>query len=239
MRKTVAVVLTAMLVVAFVVFQGCDWEDTGSTSFNTSRGGGVDVNFSGYYRPKSGGYLYSTNVTHFVMTQMGNSLEVFDSNGSYYTGTIGTPGVLARPAFPSGIYPAGAVMLQAQISFSGRNAATGLDMQFVGIIHAVAVDQVNGNDVTTGSTVDTSENFSIDTVDTSFPGTTVTLGNSSNIATTVQTDVTTTFQITESNTQYALDGNWIEGGAVLGVAAIAPATMSTFSSISNTTTNTP
>jgi hypothetical protein len=231
MRKCVAVIAVALVALSFAVFQGCDWEDTGSESFNTSQGAGATINFSGYYRPRSGAFLMGSNLTHFVMTQVGNSLEVFDSNNSHYTGSIGSPGVQARPTVAAGFLP-GAVMLQAQLSFAGVNQFTGADMTFVGIVRVVAVDDVQGVDRST--TVDTSDSFGLDISDTSTPGTTVTIGNSSNQTDTVTT--TTTFTITEANTQNVIDGNWIEGGAVSVIGAIAPSTASTFSTATTTTT---
>ena len=231
MRKCVAVIAVVLVALSFAVFQGCDWEDTGSESFNTSQGAGATINFSGYYRPRSGAFLMGSNLTHFVMTQVGNSLEVFDSNNSHYTGSVGSPGVQARPLVATGFLP-GAVMLQAQLSFAGVNQFTGADMTFVGIVRVVAVDDVQGVDAST--TVDTSNSFGLDISDTSTPGTTVTIGNTSNQTATVTT--TSTYAITEENSQYVLEGNWIEAGAVAGIAAIAPSAASTFTSAATTTT---
>lgn len=245
MTKFVAKVSLIGLCGAFAIFQGCDWDDTGSGSYNTSQGGGINVNFSGYYRPKSGSFLVTSNVTHFVMTQIGNSLEVYDNNNSYYTGSIGSPGMMSEPNVSTMDYPAGAEMLQAQVSFSGKNAATGQDVSFVGVIHVVAVDDVQGTTSTeTTTAVDsTSTNtLGVTSIDIVAPpvtisDTTTTESEDSNgVELTVET--TTTYQITEQNTQYVLDGNWIEGGAVTGISAIAPGTASTFSSSSSETTTT-
>ncbi len=232
MRKCVAVIAVALVALSFAVFQGCDWEDTGSESFNTSQGAGATINFSGYYRPRSGAFLMDSNLTHFVMTQVGNSLEVFDSNNSHYTGSVGSPGVQAQPLVATGFLP-GAVMLQAQVSFAGVNQFTGADMTFVGIVRVVAVSDVQS----VGTAADTSYSTSVD-----FTPVTNTIGTSTSIEsietsayTSNETFTTTsTYAITEENSQYVLEGNWIEAGAVTGIAAIAPSAASTF-----TTTTTP
>ena len=228
MRKFIIFALTAILGLSFAAFQGCDWEDTGSSSYNTSRGAGITVNFSGFYKPKSGTFLVTSNITYLLITQIGNSLEVRDNNNSLYTGSVGAPGIQASPHFETGTYPAGAEMLQAQMSFGGLNALTGLEAQFVGVIHAVAVNSVYGTRSSTDTSVNTTDSFNLDVSDTSTPGTTVTIGSSSNDAMNVQNGVTTTFGITEANTQYLLDGNWVEGGGVSAIHAIAPGTQSTF-----------
>lgn len=250
MIRIFAFLLALLMSFSLLIIQGCDWDDTGSESFNTSRGGGITVNFSGYYRPRSGAFLVTSNVTHFVLTQVGNSIEVYDNNMSYYTGTIGSPGIMAGPD-ATGAFPAGAVMLQAQVSFSGKNAGTGKNVQFVGVIHAVAVDDVQGNTqtqtttTTDDSVLSNSTNTSGETaIDIIAPPVTINdttetaSENSTSSGTTIvnETVATTTYQITEANSQYVLEGNWMEGGSVSGIAAIAPGTGSTFSTVTTTTT---
>jgi hypothetical protein len=249
MRKTTNLILGTSLV-ALMVMTGCDWEDTSSDSFNTSRGAGITVNFSGYYRPKSGSFLVPNNITHFVMTQVGNSLEVYDNNNSYYTGSVGSPGVQANRSTVAGVYGAGATMLQSQITFSGVNAATGLDVNFVGIIHVVAVSHVTGNSTTfteanTVDSVDATATNTLGTVNLDIIAPPVTITDQTQTTSedsdsgqqTVSTvnNTTTTYEISEENSQFVIDGNWIEGGSVSGISAIAPSTASTFSSTTTTT----
>lgn len=191
--------LTGVLLAA-VIFAGCEWEEAGD--FNTSRGGGSLINFSGVYRAKDNGtYLFGSNITHIIINQIGNTIEVRDSNNSYYQGSIGTPGVVASPNYETGEYLAGAVMLQAQINFSGENIETEETINFIGLLHAVAVEDIRGTTLDQSTTLDIQDGeFSSTTTRTS----------------------TETYTLTEANTQYILEGNWVEGEEVNFINAIAP-----------------
>lgn len=218
-----------LLATSMGIITGCEWEDSGT--FNTSQGAGSSVNFSGFYRPKSGAVLVGSNITHLVLSQVGNSIEVRDSNNSYYSGSVGSPGTVVNRDPATGSYPAGAIMVESQINFSGYNEVTSQDVNFYGIIHAVAVNDVRGVDTTAGTSFDNTS--TLDVLVTPAPGTTFSLTSTTNQN--ASTTITTTYEITEANSQYVLQGNWVEGGASYTVDAIAPAVSGTFSS--GTTTN--
>lgn len=192
--------ILGLVVAAGLVVTGCDWGS--SDDFNTSRGAGSNVNFSGTYRGRDGGALLANEggeiaIASLLITQVGNSLEVRDNNNSYYTGRAGSPGVVSPGSTTN--YPAGATMLQSQISFEGRNDRTRRDAQFVGTVRAVAVQEVTA--VQRTITIDDAE---------------------------LQQTTTYTYQITEANTKYYLEGNWVEGGKVYNLNAEARANRGTF-----------
>jgi hypothetical protein len=262
---------------------GCDWSSGGGTnSFNTSQGAGVNINFSGVYRGElSGGKVVDKtsggNIQALTISQTGNRLTIVDNQGSTYTGTVGSPGLLA---LPDGTIPAGADFVQSQVSFSGKDGVSARDIEFVGIIHAVSVRDIQGkktekvdvsssgsgstnfnnngtslggtqerttvqNDgtITTTTTIKTDgaegspEFKQITTVtrvenstgrvlstETSISQNTGSGGGSSSSRSSVATTTTfTDFQISEANTQYRLEGTWIEqGGFTSGVKARSP-----------------
>lgn len=274
-----------------LVLVGCDWSSSG-TSLNTSQGAGVNINFSGVYDGnRAGGKVVGNtskgNILRLVISQSGNRVQVVDNQGSRYEGTVGSPGVVATPD-SSGAYPVGAELVQAQISFSGKDEVAQRNIEFVGIIHAVAVEDVKGESTTSTST-DTdnsssteSENYTetstittnfnvingstITTTDSAYDGdgnlvyqevtvttilpsgdkitkTNVTVDNRSETKTnndTTTTTKTTSFKITEANTQYRLEGNWIEeGGKASGVDAISPGTAGVITTTTESASTTP
>ncbi len=227
--------LTVGLVVATTA--GCDWT-TGSSSsgaFNTSQGAGVTINYSGFYQGEYSGRATANtgagNITSFTLTQAGNKINVIDNNGSRYSGSSGSPGLIARPNPTTGAYPAGADLVQGQVGWSGRNKATGRDIEFVGIIRAVAVRDIQGSQSQTqsGESVTTTRTFAQGT--NTVRETTITIGvpgdpfyqvtvttevlNPQNqvISTSTRTSGNSTsnlFEISDANTQYRLEGTWIE-----------------------------
>ncbi|OGV68380.1 MAG: hypothetical protein A2283_05220 [Lentisphaerae bacterium RIFOXYA12_FULL_48_11] len=210
------------------LFLGCEWEST-DDGFNTSKGAGASVNFSGVYRAASGGVLAGSNITQIVVAQSGNAVEVWDNNNSYYTGSVGSPGIVGSADAVSGAYSAGAVMVQSQMNFEGRNNNSGRYVLFSGIVHAVAVNDVQG---TTSSTTVTVGTNNTTTININAPP--VTIDNENTDANTSTSGSSTTYSLTEANTQYVLDGNWIEEkGSSYSVSAIAPAVSGTFTTTSN------
>jgi hypothetical protein len=271
---------------------GCDWSSN-STSLNTSQGAGVNINFSGVYDGNlAGGKAVDKptkgNILRLVISQSGNRVEVVDNQGSRYEGTVGSPGVVSQPD-SSGAYPVGAELVQAQISFSGKDEVSQRNIQFVGIIHAVAVEDVNGESKTSSSTQTDdststeSENYTeTTTIVTNFnvingstitettrayqPGTsnlvfesvtvttilpsgdrqtqtTVLVDNRANTKTdnnTTTTTKTTSYKITEANSQYRLEGNWIEeAGNASEVDAISPGTAGVITTTTESASATP
>jgi hypothetical protein len=252
---------------------GCDWSSSGSSgSFNTSQGAGINVNFSGFYRGElSGGKAVERtangNILTFTISQVGNRITVTDNQGSTYSGSVGSPGLVAQPS--GGVYPPGAELVQGQISFSGKDEVAARDIEFAGIIRIVTVTDVQGKTTTrasgssssSGSTnfnnqgsssttpVETRRTFNDGTNTTvvtvltvGSPGdpffsettttvvfenstgreisrnTTVTRASGSGSGSdnsrnqTSETVETTEFSISENNTQYRLEGTWIEKG---------------------------
>jgi len=202
---------------------GCEWED--SDDFNTSRGAGVNVNFSGVYKGKSGSLINGKeDITQMVLTQTGNHIDVLVNNVTY-SGSIGSPGVAATA--DAGAYGSGANMLQAQVNFSGEGVA------FVGIVRAVAVTDIQGTTTTetTTSTTNTWFNWGVGEEDTG-------VGGGDTITQTGTGTGTTEYQIDESNTMYVLEGNWIEGASVHTVSGMAHATSGSFTTSGTTATAT-
>lgn len=262
MKMKFAAVVAGCAAVAMYLNLGCDWSSQG-TSLNTSQGAGVNINFSGVYEGAIDGKAVAKTtrgtISRLVIQQTGNRVDVTDSQGSHYEGSVGSPGVVSDPN-TDGSYPAGAELVQSQISFSGRDEVAQRDIEFVGIIHAVSVKDVTGTtstETTGGGTTNASSSSSSDiqegkvttvikNTDTTttieelivgvlgVPGfyqkttTTTTTDNQTGqeLSRTVKTEninvnsessttgssttTTTTYEITEANSQYRLEGTWIE-----------------------------
>ncbi len=201
MNNVLRTVATVSVIAALGFVAGCDWED--SDDFNTARGAGATVNLSGVYTGRSGSLLTregaETTVSRLVLTHIGNTVEIRDNNNSYYTGNIGSPGVVSQPDSEMGAYPAGSEMLQAQINFAGENVDTGSAVEFVGIVRAIAVTEVTSLD--RSLTIQDQE-----------------LNQTSQYQ----------YTITEANTRYVIEGNWVEGGDVFALNGEARAVGGTF-----------
>lgn len=280
-KKIAAIGATAAAVLMFQA--GCDWSSSGN-SINSSQGAGVNLNFSGVYKGNSSGgrAVASTSggsINRLVISHSGNLVEIVDNNGSRYEGTIGSPGVVSTPD-ANGDYPAGAELVQSQISFSGTDGSAGRKIEFVGIIHAVSVTDVRGtvtgSGTTNSSTQTDTENDQETTTETRNDGTntvvttiitvgspgdafyqqnttTVTYNNAtgeeiSRVNTSVGTDISsdstvtgsyTQYEITEANTQYRLEGTWVEeGGKVSGVDALSSGSAGLITTTTTTDTTT-
>jgi len=216
---------------------GCDWSSGGGTNaFNTSQGAGIDINFSGFYRGElTGGKAVQNtsngNILSFNIAQVGNSLTVRDNQGSTYNGSVGSPGRVADPV--RGVFPAGAQIVQSQVNWSGKDGVAAKDIDFVGTIHLVSVIDIK-QDIKSSSESSTSTDSSSSTTTVLGNNTTqiVTIevdGDTTTTITTLQqtdtgeiissntsvtrTDDSSTFdgyQITEANSQYRLEGTWVE-----------------------------
>ncbi len=254
MKSIVLAGVVAAMGVALLT--GCEWGGSGDNSFNTSQGAGMELNFSGVYKgTMSGGRLVASKagapVTTLIVHHSGNALEVTDNNGSTYRGTVGSPGAVASGN--NGTFPQGANLAQAQINFTGNdNTAGGREINFVGVVHAVAVTDIRGTTTASsdsssttssdgGTRVTTTTTFdSTNRIDTTVEVTPLPNGGSQVVTTEVRFDresgvelsrtqsITTensstrdnasytTYEITEANTQYRLQGSWIEVGAGSG-----------------------
>lgn len=143
MKLKFPALVLALSAVTFGLVAGCDWSSNG-TSFNTSKGAGVNINFSGVYNGQIGGKAVAKTtkgtISRLTISQTGNRIEVVDSQGSRYVGSVGAPGVAS---FDNTI-SAGEEIVQSQISWEGKDEVAQRDVEFVGIIHAVAVTEING-----------------------------------------------------------------------------------------------
>ena len=232
MNKITSVVLAGVVVALVGVLAGCEWQSNGSDGgFNTSQGAGLLINFSGVYAGQNGAPVAGSNITQLVISQSGNTIEVWDNNNSYYVGTCGSPGVVAQPDATTKTYPAGAIMVQSQINFSGKDEVTGQTVVFAGMIHAVAVTDVRG---TTSSTQTTQTNSggtnNTQTTTINAPPININNQNTSQNQTTSTTSAgsSTSYSITAANTHYNLQGNWVEQGNSVPLNALAAAANSTF-----------
>lgn len=163
MKMKYMMLAASLLGVGLVVGTGCDWS-SGGDSINTSQGAGVNINFSGVYNGNiSGRAVERTSagaIASLTIRQSGNRVEVTDSQGSRYAGSVGSPGVVST-AGSEGTYPSGAQLVQAQISWSGKDGVAQREVEFVGVIHAVTVDDIKGKqEVKTSTATDSSSSSS-------------------------------------------------------------------------------
>jgi hypothetical protein len=236
------------LLVALVAVIGCDWT-TGGSGYGS---GQANVNFSGTYRGNmSGGRAVERttggNIVRLVVSQQGSALEVLDNNGSVYRGRIGSVAVVSVPDrtadsfsdsnVEANTFGAGTQLAQAQVSWSGQDNVAAKEVQFVGTIHAVAVTDIRGNlSQQVNESVETSESIEGDTI---VRTTTITSAQGTTVITEVRdretgqvisrnetssgtSNAESQFVLTAANTQYRLEGTWVEqGGAVAGVDALS------------------
>ena len=145
MKSKLMMALAAMAGVSLLLGTGCDWSSGGS-SLNTSQGAGLNINFSGVYNGNISGRAVDRTsagtIARLTIRQTGNRVEVIDSQGSRYEGSVGSPGIVST-AGAGGSFPAGAELVQAQISWAGKDGVAQRDVEFVGIIHAVSVEDIN------------------------------------------------------------------------------------------------
>ena len=198
MMKISSVVGVGLMAAAVSFNTGCDWSSGGGTdSFNTSQGAGINANVSGVYNGNlSGGRAVSPttagNITKLVISQTGNSVEIVDNQGSKYSGTVGSPGLVSEPD-ATGKYPAGAEIMQSQITFSGKDGVSAKSIEFVGIIHVVAISDIQGTSTTDTKTESSGSGSTNATSETQNTGTERTTTSSVDDGT--NTTVTTTLEI--------------------------------------------
>lgn len=219
MMKNIKLILSGVIISGMVLSGGCEWSSGGDgNSYNTSQGAGVDANISGYYN----GTISGTSIGSLVVSQTGNLLEVQDSRGSSYVGSVGAPGNVVDTS--SGVR-AGTSLVQWQVSWSGWDDAAGQQVNFAGIVSAVTVD-----DSTTSTLTLTNSETDGDTVTETW---TSTAGSNPVVVTTKTISVTTgetlsesttsTFTLSEATTQGRLQGNWsYEGGSTHAVDMTSP-----------------
>jgi hypothetical protein len=207
----------------------CDWSGGGDATFNTS-GGSVAINISGNYRgilsdgravsQTSGGTISSLSVQ-----QSGNVVEVLDSNGQKYRGTVGSPLSLASPD-EAGFLSTGAQLANFQVSWEGTDFVAGKDVIFSGIITVASVSDIQGDSTvqTTDSTVSDGATQNSDE----------TAGTASDASTT--TDSTSTVDTTQ--TVFDSNGNPITEGEVITISNTSTDATNSTTAIANTSNNT-
>lgn len=156
MRRLGFVSLTAFLLAVAGVPTGCEWSGGSSNSFNTSRGAGININISGVYEGLlGGGKAVETsrgNIRSLTLTQAGNRVEVVDNQGSRYRGTVGVPDVRTT-ATKGGTIPPRTEIMQFQVNWQGTDGVAAKEVQFVGVIDVVTIEQVQSTEQTTSRTV--------------------------------------------------------------------------------------
>lgn len=269
MKNVLSASAVAALALALMTNTGCEWTGGGGTdSFNTSKGAGININFTGVYDGNLGGGLAvgktsAGSVRRLNILQTGSRLEITDNQGSKYFGDVGSPGTVVDLETTT-VVPAGAELVQSQITWSGKDNVANKQVEFVGVIHAVSVTDIKGN---AENTTDTSTDTDIDNRVTT---TTVVHNTNDTTTTTITTplteeviveddrtgrtisrtvtrirsdvanDVVTTtrqFLLTEANSQFRLEGTWIEtAGVTANVDALSPGGRSSLTSSTTTTT---
>ncbi|MCO5045160.1 MAG: hypothetical protein M9935_07770 [Kiritimatiellae bacterium] len=180
--------------VGLMLGAGCDWSSQG-TSLNTSQGAGVTINFSGVYNGNISGRAVDRTsagtISRLTIRQSGNRVEVVDSQGSHYEGSVGAPGLVASPT--DGEFPAGAELMQSQISWAGKDGVAQREVEFVGIIHAISVEDISGTSKknVSESTNEKSDNYTY------------------TVTTTYTTNATSAQVITRTERAYDGDGNLV------------------------------
>lgn len=151
MKNKLTKIFATVAGVGLFLVSGCDWSTNGG-SLNTSQGAGININFSGVYNGNISGRAVDRTsagtIASLTIRQTGNRVEVVDSQGSRYEGAVGSPGIVSQ-AGSAGRFPAGAELVQAQISWAGKDGVAQRDVEFVGIIHAVSVEDVKGTSTIT------------------------------------------------------------------------------------------
>lgn len=198
----------------------CDWSGGGGNAFNTS-GGSVAINISGNYRgilsdgravsQTSGGTISSLSIQ-----QSGNVVEVLDSNGQKYRGTVGSPLSLASPD-EEGFLSTGAQLANFQLSWEGTDFVAGKDVSFSGIITVASVSDIQGDNT-------------VQTIDS-----TVSDGGTASTGTQTTTNSTTTVDTTQN--VFDSNGNPITEGEVITISnASVDANTSTSTTANNDNT---
>lgn len=209
-------IVTTASVACLLFLTACDWSSGSQENFNSS-GYSTFVNVSGFYTSPTGGRVVSQtsrgNIVSLTIQQSGNRVDVTDSQGSHYSGSIGTP-LLAS----DGTIPAGSAAATYQISFSGRDEVAAKDIEFTGVLTVVTVVDITSFDQTITEDLNTNVNSNIAPP---FPDT----GSGTTIddTTSTITDSIRIYELEQNNNQLQLNGTWVElGGVTASVRAVGP-----------------
>ena len=134
--------LIALTALTLAIYSGCNWSGGSDADFNTSRTN-LEANISGFYRGAlSGGKAVNgSDINSFIINQSGNTVEVQDSNGTEYRGAVGIPNTVVDAA-TGAVLPAGTILASYTVTWEGNNGATGRDVNFNGVVEAVAVTDI-------------------------------------------------------------------------------------------------
>ena len=260
MNRTMRILPAILAMVLVVGMTGCEWEYAGS-GFDTSSGAGIDFNFTGLYRQKTArSVVRGLPIAHLILTQTGNVIEVLDSRNIYLKGMVGAPGVVTD-ADAAGGYPPGADVAQASMTFSGNGIQFVGVVRVISITDIAGVTVTDTHTETeedSETKTDTKDKTEPDTDVTTTEIPVIDLVTGEEIGTvtqetghenentstkeetetdektdTVTTTETTTYTINESSAMYVLEGNWVEGGNVYAVSAMARANAGGFTLTSN------
>lgn len=204
-------------------------------------------------------------VTQFVITHAGNSIRVIDNNGSQYEGNIGSPGAVSEPSggvYPSG---ADLVQSQVtfsgldyssgkKVEFVGIFRAVAVDdirgassktedtyNRAITWTTNVTISTVTTNSTRTTTIIAYDSNGnevyrSTETVTTNPQGTVIGYDYKVEDKRNVTSVQEFTYYITEANTQFRLEGTWMEeGGVVSQVDAISKGSAATITQRTTTT----
>lgn len=186
------------------LFVGCEWESD-SDGFNTSQGGAA-INISGIYTAYEDGTDLISGLPQYeniTIQQVGNVLQVWSGTNGVLSGTMGSPGVVAPSA--DGTYDNNAAMVQSQVTINGDGSdrTPHDDIFFVGFIRVIAVENV------TSTKSGTKLDLNVPPVE-------------------IDTESSQTYNITEANALYVLEGTWYVGSAAYNLKGKAPAIGGTF-----------
>ena len=241
MIKRLRIAAPFSILLTILILVACDW-DSGS-DFNSS--GGFSTNISGFYRGVNDNGVTQAgqravdrtsngNILHLTIQQSGNRVDVVDSQGSKYVGSVGSP-LNFRDSITQQI-PAGATISSYQVSFAGKDEVANREVEFTGTVSFTAVSSINatveyavreGSLVGVGPTTedaisnpapnDTPIQF-IDPVS----GELITVDEARINVQGAGRIASVTYALSEQNTQFRLRGTWIEqGGVVSAVDAVS------------------
>jgi hypothetical protein len=232
MKRLHSLIMMSGLLGVTATLLSCDFSTGGDGGFNTSRAN-LEMNFSGQYLGLlSGGKAVSITsgapITSFMIQQSGNTIQIIDSNGQTYQGVLGAPGAVIDPS-SSATLPVGAQLAVFQVSWQGTDGVAQKSVKFTGVIDVVTINRVEGDsaDTSIDSESSSSEEITGPIIIEDGGGLTnvfdVTSSSSSSSANSTSRQITTTFELSENNSQLRLRGTWIEeGGFVAQVSAASP-----------------
>jgi len=202
MGRKLSTYLSSIVLLTGIFVVGCEWTGGSDSDFNTSRGG-ANINVSGFYRGNSGGQFAVLRkaggaVTSLVLQQSGATIEVTDSNGQNYRGSVSSPTV----GNVGSVISLGQQVANFQLSWSGTDGTAATEVDFTGVIDVVATDNIQSSVQVRSPNQADGPNDQVGTGDTIE---------------------VRQFALEESNAQFRLRGTWVQAiGGSSPVDAISP-----------------